>query len=125
MLVSCYLNTTKSFLARSALCHHERLDGSGYPLGIAKINNYVQTIIPCDIFDALISHRPYRSAPFTIRAALDLLLEESNKGRISKKFVKCMISYSRKDKPHYNDVKPSQIKRDAPPKINYYGVREE
>lgn len=125
LLISRYLNTTKSFVAKAALCHHERLDGSGYPLGVAKINNYVQTIIPCDIFDALISHRPYRNEPFTVRAALDLLLEESKRGKINKKFVNCMISYSRKDKPHYKDVKPSQTNRDAPPKINYYGIREE
>ncbi|MCG2710890.1 MAG: HD domain-containing protein [Candidatus Omnitrophica bacterium] len=124
LLVSRYLNTTKSFVAKAALCHHERLDGSGYPLGIARINNYVQTIIPCDIFDALISQRPYRSEPFTVRAALDILLEESKKGKISNKFVKCLISYSRKDKPHYEDVQPSQINRDPPPRINYYGVRE-
>ncbi|MCK4994378.1 MAG: HD domain-containing protein [Candidatus Omnitrophica bacterium] len=125
LLVSRYLNTTKSFIAKAALCHHERLDGSGYPLGIAEISNSVQTIIPCDIFDALISHRPYRSEPFTIRAALDLLVEESKRGKISKKLVNCMISYSRKDKPHYKDVKVSQINRDDPPKINYYGIREE
>ena len=124
LLVSHYLNTTKSFVAQAALCHHERLDGSGYPLGIAKINNYVQIIIPCDIFDALISCRPYRSAPFTVRAALDLLLEESRRGKINNQFVNCMISYSRKDKPHYQDVQPSQTNRDAPPKINYYGIRE-
>ena len=31
LLISHYLNTTKSFVARAALCHHERLDGSGYP----------------------------------------------------------------------------------------------
>ncbi len=123
LLVSHYLNTTQSFVAKAALCHHERLDGSGYPLGIKQINNYVQTIIPCDIFDALISHRPYRSGPFTVRAALDLLLDESKKGKINNKFVKCLISYSRKDKPHYEDVKPSQTNRDAPPKINYYGIR--
>ena len=125
LLVSHYLNNTQSFLAKAALCHHERLDGSGYPLGTAQINNYVQTIIPCDIFDALISPRPYRSEPFTIRAALDLLLNESKKGKINNKFVKCLISYSRKDKPHYKDVKPSQTNRDAPPRINYYGIREE
>ncbi|MFH1093608.1 MAG: HD domain-containing phosphohydrolase [Candidatus Omnitrophota bacterium] len=125
LLISHYLNSTKSFVAKAALCHHERLDGSGYPLGIANIDNYVQTIIPCDIFDALISHRPYRSAPFTLRAALDLLLDESKKGKINDKFVKCLISYSRKDKPHYKDLKPSKINRDAPPKINYYGVRQE
>jgi len=123
LLVSHYLNSTKTFLAQAALLHHERLDGSGYPLGLARINSYVQAIMPCDIFDALISQRPYRSGPFTMRAALDLLLRESNEGKINHKFVRCLISYARKEKPNFRDVKISLENRDAPPEINHYGVR--
>lgn len=124
LLISHYLNNPKSFVALAGFSHHERLDGSGYPRGIKQLDNYIQTIIPCDIFDALTSHRPYRNEPFTVRAALDLLLSESRKGRVNKKFVKCLISYVRKDKPHYQEVKISEENRDAPPRINHYGVRK-
>jgi HD-GYP domain-containing protein (c-di-GMP phosphodiesterase class II) len=124
LLVSHYLNNPKSFIALAGFSHHERLDGSGYPRRIKQLDNYVQTIIPCDIFDALVSHRPYRNEPFTVRAALDLLLAESKKGRVNKKFVKCLISYVRKDKPHYKQVKISEENRDAPPRINHYGTRK-
>jgi len=124
LLISHYLNNPKSFIALAGFSHHERLDGSGYPRGIKELNNYTQTIIPCDIFDALTSHRPYRNEPFTVRGAIDLLLAESRKGRVNKKFVKCLISYVRKDKPHYKKVKISEENRDAPPSINHYGKRE-
>ncbi|MCP4020887.1 MAG: PAS domain S-box protein [Desulfobacteraceae bacterium] len=42
--------------------HHERLDGSGYPLGISgtKIHLWARIIAVADIFDAMTSHRPYR-----------------------------------------------------------------
>ncbi|MBU1086663.1 MAG: HD domain-containing protein [Candidatus Omnitrophica bacterium] len=124
LLISHYLNNPKSFIALAGFAHHERLDGSGYPRGIKQLDNYIQTIIPCDVFDALTSHRPYRNEPFTVRAALDLLLAESRKGRVNKKFVKCLISYVRKDKQHYKQVKISEENRDAPPRINHYGKRK-
>ncbi|MFH1459516.1 MAG: HD domain-containing phosphohydrolase [Candidatus Omnitrophota bacterium] len=124
LLISHYLNNSRSIIAKASFAHHERSDGSGYPCGVKRLNKYVQTIIPCDIFHALISPRPYRSSPFTVRAALDLLLEESKKGKINMNFVKCLISLARKDKPHYQEVKISKPGRDAPPKINYYGIRK-
>ena len=44
--------------------HHERLDGSGYPLGLAgtDIIEEARIIAVADVIQALISHRPYRSA---------------------------------------------------------------
>ncbi|MCP4649144.1 MAG: HD domain-containing protein [PVC group bacterium] len=123
LLLSAYLKDANAFIAQTTFAHHERLDGTGYPMGIRELNQYAQTIIPCDIFDALISFRPYRNEPFTVRAALDLLLEESKRGKINKHFVLCLISYCRKTKPHFKQVKPSDEQRDAPPSINHYGVR--
>ncbi len=123
LLSSYYLRNAKSLTANTSLSHHERLDGSGYPRGIRRLNNYVQIIIPCDIFDALISHRPYRSSPYTKRAALDLLLDEVKKGKLSRKFVYCLIRYARKDKPDIRSIKIAKQGRDKPPEINYYGIR--
>jgi hypothetical protein len=44
--------------------HHERLDGSGYPLGLrgAEIGPISRFIAVVDSYDALTSHRPYRDA---------------------------------------------------------------
>ena len=51
-------------LAGIAGAHHERLDGKGYPRGLAGEEIALETrIITCaDIFDALTAERPYRAA---------------------------------------------------------------
>lgn len=45
------------------LLHHERPDGQGYPRGLAgdAIPNMARVVGICDAFDAMTSHRPYRS----------------------------------------------------------------
>ncbi len=52
----------------SALQHHERLDGSGYPLRLksGQIHEFAKIIMVCDIFDAMTNTRPYkeRTSPF-------------------------------------------------------------
>jgi putative two-component system response regulator len=47
-----------------ALSHHERWDGSGYPRGLAgdDIPLVGQIVAVADVFDTLISRRPYKSA---------------------------------------------------------------
>jgi putative nucleotidyltransferase with HDIG domain len=54
--------------------HHERLDGSGYPQGLGRIELDLDTRIlsVCDVYDALMSRRVYRAA-WTHEQALRLL----------------------------------------------------
>ncbi|MBI1312105.1 response regulator [bacterium] len=49
---------------RIALTHHERWDGSGYPLGLRREQIPLEGRITAvaDVFDALSSHRPYKDA---------------------------------------------------------------
>ena len=44
--------------------HHERMDGSGYPLGLSGENILLEARIigVADVFEAIASHRPYRPA---------------------------------------------------------------
>jgi HD-GYP domain-containing protein (c-di-GMP phosphodiesterase class II) len=51
-------------MAAIASAHHERLDGQGYPHGLAGDQIALETriITTADIFDALTAERPYRSA---------------------------------------------------------------
>ena len=47
-----------------ALCHHERFNGSGYPLGLAgsRIPLCARIVALADVYDALISKRVYKAA---------------------------------------------------------------
>ncbi len=47
----------------AVLCHHEREDSSGYPLGKGEELHIGAKIVgACDVFHALMSNRPYRQA---------------------------------------------------------------
>src|SRR6185437_11370429 len=56
-------------------CHHERLDGSGYPQGLRgdDVPLLAQIVGICDVFDALTSNRPYRPALTSEEGARHLL----------------------------------------------------
>ena len=61
-------------VARMILEHHERIDGTGYPHGLAgdAILLEARIIAVADVFEAMTSHRPYRPA-LDISVALDHL----------------------------------------------------
>ncbi len=58
--------------------HHERLDGSGYPDGLAddELDLETRILAACDVYDALISPRVYRPA-WTHEDAVALLRRET------------------------------------------------
>jgi putative two-component system response regulator len=62
--------------AELALTHHERIDGAGYPNGLAGDEIPVEGRIAAiaDVFDAVTSDRVYRDA-FSLDAARELLLQ--------------------------------------------------
>ncbi len=64
-------------MAVIAGAHHERLDGTGYPLGIDAdvISIEARIITICDIFDALTADRPYRAA-MSVEKALAVIESE-------------------------------------------------
>ena len=57
-------------IKNGVLMHHEKLDGSGYPLGVkdAQIGRVAKILSICDIYDAMTANRVYRGkiCPFEV-----------------------------------------------------------
>ncbi len=55
--------------------HHEKMDGTGYPKGLKgdEIHLFARIIAVADVFDALTSHRAYRT-PITPNEAMEYIL---------------------------------------------------
>lgn len=64
--------------ARIALTHHERWDGTGYPLGLAGEDIPLEGRITAvaDVFDALSSRRPYKP-PYPVDKCFEIITVES------------------------------------------------
>ena len=58
----------------AVLSHHERLDGSGYPRGLEgdQLSIDAQILGACDMFEALVTTRPWREAATTKEALSSL-----------------------------------------------------
>lgn len=69
-----FLRNAKLF----AESHHERWDGKGYPHGLAKTEIPIQGRIMAvaDVYDALVTERPYKKA-FPEQVAVDIILDGS------------------------------------------------
>jgi len=63
--------------ATVALHHHERYDGNGYPNGLSgeDIPLMARIVAVADVYDALVSHRPYRKA-WSLQQAVDYLIAQ-------------------------------------------------
>jgi len=63
--------------ANIALCHHEKFNGLGYPRGLKGegIPLFARIVAVADVFDALTSERPYKSA-WEMERAVKLLEDE-------------------------------------------------
>ncbi|GIZ53673.1 HD domain-containing phosphohydrolase [Noviherbaspirillum aridicola] len=73
--------------------HHEKLDGSGYPMGLQGNQISIQTRILtiCDIYDALTAaDRPYKKA-IPAEQALDLLSAECRAGKLDASLFRIFV----------------------------------
>ncbi|MBU2102559.1 MAG: diguanylate cyclase [Candidatus Omnitrophota bacterium] len=78
------------------LYHHERYDGKGYPIGLKgeEIPLSARIVAISDVYQALVSDRPYRKA-FTKRQALSIIKNESGK-QFDPKIVKIFLKVIKK-----------------------------
>ena len=68
-------------IAEIVLQHHERMDGSGYPYGLKgpQISIEARVLGVADVVEAMVSHRPYRSALTEAEAIAEIL---KHRGRL-------------------------------------------
>ena len=125
VLLSYYLQDENNPGAEVARDHHERKNGSGYPCGIHLKDRLVEIIAVCDVYDALISLRPYRPISYDNRTALEEITAMAERNEIGWDVVKSLIAHNRQNKPHYKEVKVSMEKRGTPPPGNVYGATTE
>ena len=124
VLLSYYYKDNQHLGCKVALEHHERRDQSGYPRGILLDDPMVEIIAACDVYDALIMPRPYRSGAYDNRTALEEITEMGKQNKIGWDVVKAMIARNRKSNPHYKEITISAEKRGTPPSHNVYGMIE-
>ncbi len=107
--------------ARIARDHHERRNGSGYPLGIFFEDLMLEIVVVSDIYDAMISPRPYRLESYENRTALEAICDMADKGVLRWDVVRVLVACNRREKPPFQKFPISKDKRGVPPANNLYG----
>lgn len=78
------------------LQHHEKMNARGYPMGVAsdKINLFARIISVADIYDALVTERPYKK-PFSPRDAVEMIMSMTEELDINvmRSFLESVILY--------------------------------
>ncbi|MBR6486755.1 MAG: HD-GYP domain-containing protein [Lachnospiraceae bacterium] len=83
-------------ILKGVLQHHEKISGKGYPLGTTDegIHKYAKIIAVADVYDALVTERPYKKA-FQKREAVEMILAMTQdldmQAMLS--FLNCVILY--------------------------------
>ena len=121
VLMSYYGANPDSINRIVARDHHERRDGSGKPTGKHQVNLLVEIIAVCDIYDALISPRPYRPISYDNRSAIEVLVEMADKGTINMDVVRIIVAHNRGQRPCNLKCDVSHEKRGHEPEGNIYG----
>lgn len=122
VLLSYYLRDPRTLAARMARDHHERNDGSGYPLGIHLADRLVEILAASDVYDALISPRPYRPTSYDNRTALEEITGMAERGELSWEVVQALVAHNREGRSHFSEVVVSREKRGSAPPDSVYGV---
>ncbi|MCP5456146.1 MAG: HD domain-containing protein [Thermotogae bacterium] len=72
--------------------HHVFEDGSGYPECSKKLDKLIKIFIPIDIFEALVSERPYKSR-YSFDKALEILKEMIEQGKLNRYYTEMFINF--------------------------------
>ena len=86
-----------SAISMAVLQHHEKMNGKGYPMGVTadKITRYARILSVADVYDALVTNRPYKKS-YSQRTAVDILMSMTDDldVEVMRVFLQCVILYS-------------------------------
>lgn len=91
--------------------HHERWDGTGYPRRLAgpDIPHLARLFSICDVFDALVSPRPYKRAWTSQEARAELI---SQKGRqFDPELVELFLTHVLSDADTFAELQPAPVRQ--------------
>lgn len=79
-------------ICTAVLMHHEREDGSGYPVGIKgdKINKFAKILAVADIYDAMTSNRVYKGRESAFQVFR--MMEQEAIGKLDIKVVNALLN---------------------------------
>ena len=84
------------YVKLGVLQHHEKINGAGYPMAVPgnKITPYAKVLAVADIYDALVTERPYKSA-FSQREAVEMIMSMTQELDLfaMESFLQSMILY--------------------------------
>lgn len=83
-------------ISLAVLQHHEKMNGTGYPFGYAsdKIVPYAKILSIADVYDALVTERPYKKS-FSQRTAVEMIMSMTAELDITamRSFMESVILY--------------------------------
>lgn len=84
------------YVKLGVLQHHEKINSAGYPMAVPgnKITPYAKVLAVADIYDALVTERPYKSA-FSQREAVEMIMSMTQELDLfaMESFLQSMILY--------------------------------
>ncbi len=113
--------------------HHERLDGSGYPMGIKgnQITLNDRIIQVADVVSAMVLHRSYRDGVHTYEEASEIINMLADKGRLDKTVVFAMDEVLSEEKYYKEKIltkkvheKTTDFSKDIKTLIDYESISE-
>lgn len=104
-------------IALGILQHHEKIDGSGYPFGatVSQIHPYAKVIAVADIYDALVTERPYKKG-YSNKDAIAILMSMTDKldMDILQAFLSAIILYPVDSQVMLSNGEVAQVVRNNP-----------